>query len=109
VSRASRDKGLKGEREVAGVFEAAGWDIRGLESSGDWLAFRSHLALVVTRPLDLRLHLEVKRHEVLCIPTWWRQAAAEAPAGVPPAVIYRQSRTPWMAVLQLTDLLDLIG
>jgi hypothetical protein len=104
VSGAARRKGLVGEREVADIFEANGWTVRGLESSGDWLAFKGG-------PLPERpaLHLEVKRQERWRLPEWLAQARAEAPAGIAPVVVFRQNRGEWYACMPLADLLPLIG
>jgi hypothetical protein len=104
VSGASRRKGLTGEREVADLFERAGWTVRGLESSGDWLAFRGG-----PLPELPALHLEVKRQERLRLPEWLEQAKAEAPPLVAPVVVFRQSRGEWYAALPLTELLGLVG
>src|SRR6266705_888503 len=101
----SRRKGVTGERELADVFEDAGWTTRGLEGSGDWLAFRSRTVPYA----EDTLHIECKRAERLRLPAWLAQAAAEAPADVPPVVCFRQSRGQWYAALPLTDLLELIG
>lgn len=98
MSAASRRKGLAGEREVADRFIAAGFDVRGLESSGDWLAIGR----------DATLHLEVKRQERLQLPAWLAQAKQEAPQGVPPIVVFRQNRGEWYACLPLEDLLRLL-
>jgi hypothetical protein len=107
MSGASRRKGLTGEREAADVFEANGWTVRGLEGSGDWLAFRG--SRVAKWAGGVTLHLEVKRQERLRLPEWLAQAKAEAPAGVPPVVVFRQSRGEWYAALPLTELLGLVG
>ena len=53
------------------------------------------------------LHLEVKRQERLQLPSWLRQAAAEAPQGVLPVVAFRQNRGEWYAALRLADLAEL--
>lgn len=104
---ASRRKGITGEREVADLFTAKWWELRGLEGSGDWLAF-----LPRTSRLDmaesLSLHLEVKRQERLRLPEWIAQAKAEAPSGVPPVVVFRQNRAEWIAAIALADLLELL-
>lgn len=99
MSGAARRKGLDGERELADRFIAAGWDVRGLESSGDWLAMRN----------GDTLHLEAKRQERLEVPKWIRQARDESPAGVPPLVCFRQNRGEWYVALTLADLLRLLG
>ena len=100
---ASRRKGLAGERECADVFIDAGWTLRGLQSSGDWLAFKPRGGKWPA------LHVEVKRQERLRLPEWLQQAEAEAPPGVPPVVVFRQSRGRWYAVVALDDLLGMIG
>jgi hypothetical protein len=102
VGAASRRKGLGGEREVADVFEAAGHQMRGFESGGDWLCVDPRRA---GAPL---LHVEVKRQERLRLPEWTAQAEGEAAAGMVPVVVYRQSREPWRVVLRLDDLLRLL-
>lgn len=100
--RASRRKGLVGEREVAERFRAAGFGVRGLEASGDWLCIDGG-------PRRLPpLHLECKRQERLRLPEWMRQASMEAPAGAVPIVTFRQNRGEWYAVLELGALLELL-
>lgn len=99
MSAATRRKGLKGEREVADRFTDAGWQLRGLEGSGDWLALRAPDCL----------HLEVKRQERLKVPEWLKQAALECPTGVPPVVCFRQNQGEWYAALRLDDLIGLLA
>jgi hypothetical protein len=106
MSAATRRKGLKGEREVADRWQDAGWQVRGLEGSGDWLAFRTVTNL---RPETVTIHVEVKRQERLKVPEWLKQAALEAPLGVPPVVCFRQNQGEWYAALRLDDLMGLIG
>lgn len=89
-----------GEREVAQAFEQAGWAVRGLEGYGDHLCVSSS---------GVVLHSETKRQERLRIPEWLEQARTEAPPGVPPVLVFRQSRGQWVACLPLDDLLRLIG
>lgn len=107
MSAASRRKGVAGEREVAVRFEQAGWTVRGLEGLGDHLAYSPWPP---SQPSSRTvLHLESKRQERLRLPEWLEQARAEAPPGVPPVVVFRQSRGQWIAALPLDDLLELIG
>lgn len=98
---------MAGEREVAQKFEQARWHVRGLEGGGD------HFAAKAGDEIDdagaLLLHVEVKRQERLRIPEWLEQARTEAPPGVPPVLVFRQSRGQWVACLPLDDLLRLIG
>lgn len=51
-----------------------------------------------------RLSIEIKRHETLSINSWWAQCTRSASAefGVP-VLLYRQSRQPWRAVVEMTD------
>lgn len=85
------------------MFMAAGFDVRGLESQGDWLCvWKGHRYMPT-------LHVEAKRAERLRMPEWAAQAASEAPTGSVPIVAYRQNRRAWRVDLSLADLLRLIG
>jgi hypothetical protein len=114
--RAARRKGVAGEREVAQRFEAAGWTVRGLEGSGDWLAFQPARSQEIGHgPAELlwfperTLHVETKRQERLRLPEWIEQARTEAPPGVPWLLAHRQSHGEWIATMALDDLLKLLG
>lgn len=100
MARASRDKGLAGEREVAAIFAAAGYSVRNLEGQGDALAIGSNGRL---------MHVEVKRHERLQLWEWIKQAEAETPKGVPPVIAFRRNHSMWRADLALDDLLGMIS
>jgi Holliday junction resolvase len=95
VAASSRRKGVTGEREVAAIWQAAGFEVRGLEGLGDHL--------VICGP-GVTIHSEVKRQERLQLPIWLRQARAEAPSGAVPVVAFRQNRGQWYAALPLVDL-----
>ena len=99
MAGSSRRKGVKGEREAAGVWQAAGLTVRSLEGQGD------HLIVCAN---GLAIHSEVKRAERLKLPEWLRQAAAEAPQGTVPVVSFRQNRGEWYAALPLADLAALV-
>lgn len=88
MSRAQREKGRKAEAEVRTLLGLAGFEVRGLEATGDHLAI-GH---------GVTFHSEVKRQEVLRLPLWTRQAAAEAPDGTIPLVSYRRNHEPWQAL-----------
>lgn len=94
-----RDKGVRGEREVALAFEKARYQVRGLEAEGD------HLVVCADW---LTLHIEAKRQEKLRLPEWSRQAEAEAPQGTVPIVAYRASREPWRVSLKLDDFIEIL-
>jgi hypothetical protein len=90
---------LLGEREVARIWQAAGFDVRNLEASGD------HLVVCAN---GVTIHSETKRAERLKLPEWLRQAADEAPQGTVPVVAFRQNRGEWYAALPLESLAELI-
>lgn len=102
MSRAERDKGGRGEREVAAIFRAAGFDCDRTPNSGG-LRLRGDLQG------NVPAHLEVKRQEVLRIPLWLKQAEADAPAGAMPVVAFRQSHGAWYAALPLIELAELMA
>lgn len=100
MSDSSRRKGVKGEREVARIYQAAGLAVRGLEGLGD------HLVIAAN---GVTIHSEVKRAERLKLPEWLRQAAAEAAQGTVPVVAFRQNHGEWYAALPLASLAELLG
>jgi Holliday junction resolvase len=101
VARASRDKGARGEREVAAIFRAAGFDCDRVPNSG---GLRLKGDLYGTLPL----HVEVKRRERFNV--WEAVAQAEAEAdGRPAAVAFRRNRSGWYAVVPLADLAALLA
>jgi hypothetical protein len=99
MAASSRRKGLLGEREVARIWQTAGFDVRSLEATGD------HLVVVAN---GVTLHSETKRAERLKLPEWLRQAADEAPQGTVPVVAFRQNRGEWYAALPLASLVELL-
>jgi len=98
ATRYSRLKGITFEREVAAVYEQHGFDVRGLENTGDHLC---------TLPSGLIIASESKRHERLRIPEWWAQTVRDAPAGAVPVLTFRQSRREMLSVVRTADLLAL--
>jgi hypothetical protein len=100
TTRHTRATGVAFEREVADLYAAAGFEVRGLEASGD------HLCM--TRD-GLLIHSEAKRQERLRLPEWWAQCVSDAPAGAVPVLTFRQSRREPLSVIRTADLLRLIG
>lgn len=90
-------KGVAGEREVAALFQQAGFTVRGLESSGDWLVVRKDGRV---------LHVEVKRHERPQWGEWMKQAERDCPQGVPLLVANRRNRQPWYVMERLADVVE---
>jgi Holliday junction resolvase len=105
MSRASREKGKRGEREVAEVFRDAGFQDAHRTGQMQSNALGTH-ADVSGVP---SLHLEVKRCEVLKVPAWIAQAKADAKSGDEPVVAFRQSGEPWRAVVDLRWLAELVA
>lgn len=99
MSRSERDKGVRGEREVLDCFERHGIEIRGLEATGDHLAFAGGRAI----------HVETKRQETARPWAWWDQASSEAPKGTTPVVAFRRSRSPWLAIVDLEWLVAMLA
>lgn len=93
-------KGVKYEREVADLFTAHGFTVRGLEQAGDHL--------IICRD-GLLLASECKRHERIRLPEWWKQAVDDAPDGSIPLVTFRPSRTRSRSLLWTDDLARLIA
>ena len=93
TGKASRDKGARGERELADIL--------------------SHeLGFVVKRKLgqardggdDIqvgRFRIEVKRREKLSIDAWCEQVEKASEPGDVPVLIYRRNGQPWRAVVGL--------
>ena len=109
MGKASRDKGARGELEVAALFTAAGFPVHRTPNSGGL-----HI------PGDLvgdtgGLHIETKRTERLDLWGALAQASADVlkitpvPEPIPvPVVCFRRSRSDWHAALRLHDLLQLL-
>jgi hypothetical protein len=101
MGRSEREKGRKGEAEVAAIFRRHGLEVRGLEATGDHL-------VVCSAAIALTLHSEVKRQETARVWLWWEQAAGEAPPGVWPLVTFRRSRSPWLSLIATEELAGLL-
>lgn len=101
MSRAERDKGARGEREVAAVLRAHHLPAVRTPNSGG-LTVRGDLTGVPG------YHFEVKRQETLRLPLWIRQANAEAGTADVPVVVWRTNRGPWRADLPLHALAKLL-
>lgn len=100
MSRSTRDKGLRGEREVATILRSHGLHLARVPNSGG-LATKGDLT-----GLD-GYHFEVKRQEIARFPLWLRQARTEAGIAVP-VVVWRPSRSEWTATLPLDAFAELL-
>lgn len=77
------------------LLERHGFTVRGLEAAGDHLAIGHGIVL----------HVEAKRQEVARPWLWSEQARAEAPAGATWLVACRRSRSRWLGLVDLEELL----
>lgn len=102
MGRAERSKGARGELEVAAVFQAAGFDCDRTPNSGG-LRIRGDLYG------NVPAHIEVKRQEVARPWLWFAQAEEEAEEGAVPVVAFRRSRSPWLAIVPLEALAELMA
>tara|TARA_R100001163_G_scaffold62911_1_gene54178 strand:- start:5570 stop:5899 length:330 start_codon:yes stop_codon:yes gene_type:complete len=103
VSKASRDKGKRGEREAAEALRQLGWQARrGVQHAGG-----PDSPDVVS---DFPMHIEVKRVERLQLWQAYMQATEDAAAaGRPPCVLHRASRQPWLITMSLQDFHALVA
>lgn len=102
MSRSEREKGARGELEVARVFREHGFDCDRTPNSGG-LRLRGDLYG------NVPVHVEVKRQETLRLPLWLRQAGLECDAGQTPVVAFRQNNGHWYAALPLDALARLLA
>jgi hypothetical protein len=111
VSNSERRKGLDGEREVRALYEAAGYEVRGLEAGGDHLAVLHGLTSLTAMPgtdsmirRPLTIHSEVKRAETARVWAWWEQSTTDITPGALAVIAFRRSRSPWLALANLEAL-----
>ena len=99
MGKASRDKGKRGEREVAQILREHGYDAhRGQQYKGG-----ADSPDVVGLP---GFHIEVKRTEQARVYDFMEQAKAESAAGEIPLVVHRQNGREWLAVMTFSDFLE---
>jgi len=102
VSRSEREKGARGEREVAAILRAHGFECERTPNSGG-LQVKGDLAG------SFPAHVEVKFQETARPWAYWEQASNEAPIGLMPVVAFRRKRSPWLAIVKLEDLAELMA
>lgn len=97
MSRASKDKGYRGERELAKLLASCGLtEATRMPLSGSLPDF----------PGDVRLDgfcVEVKRTERLDLWGSLKQAAAAARGGRVPLLFFRRNHSPWYVVLEAKE------
>lgn len=92
----SRDKGKRGERELAGKFREYGYDTR----RGQQYCGANGDADVMGLP---GIHIECKRTERLSLYDAVAQAKADARLGEMPVVMHRKNNSEWLVIQPLSD------
>ena len=101
----SKNKGKRGELEVAELFRRFGFAAR----RGQQFQGGADSPDVVVCGLEGEYHVEVKRTETLSIWLAMAQAEHDAARGEVPLVLHRRSKKPWLAILPAEDLLRLLA
>lgn len=96
----SRNKGKRGELELANLLKSYGYETRrGVQYSGI-----NGDADVVGLP---GIHIECKRVEKLNIETAMEQSTRDARFGEIPTVMHRRDRKQWLVTMPLVDWMEL--
>ena len=100
MGRSQRDKGKRGERELAALLREYGYDCR----RGQQYCGVNGDADVVGLP---GIHIEVKRAEKLSLYDALGQAARDAGPGKIPVVFHRRNNCGWVCILPIDDFMEL--
>ena len=101
MGKSEREKGKRGEQEIAALLRSFGFDAR---RTAQYCGKNSDAADVIGIP---GLHIEVKRQEKTRIQEWMRQAERDCGEKVP-CVIHRRSREPWYVTLPLDGFMKIL-
>lgn len=96
----SRDKGARGERELANLLKTYGYETR----RGQQFCGINGDADVIGLP---GVHIEAKRVERLNIENAMEQSIRDAKYGEKPTVMHRRDRKQWLVTMPLIDWMDL--
>ena len=102
MSKASREKGKRGEREVANTLKSLGFPAR---RTAQYCGNTGDASDVVG--VD-GFHLEIKRCEKTEIHTWLKQAEHDCGDNIP-VVCHRRSNEVWYATLPMIDLFQIVA
>lgn len=95
MSKFSREKGKRGEREVAKIIQKVLDEIYGENAPriqrNTLQSDKGGFDLVGLEDFAI----EVKRHEKLNLKSWWKQTVRQAGEDKFPVLFYRQNNTPW--------------
>jgi len=99
MGKAERERGKRGERELASILRGYGYDChRGVQYCG-----RQGNADVVGLP---GIHIEAKRTERLRLQDAMDQAKHDAKSGFP-TVFHRKNNCDWLVTMRLSDWIEL--
>ena len=98
----SKNKGKRGELEIAHILQEHGYDAR---RTAQFCGNTGDAADVIG--LD-GFHLEVKRCEKAQIWEWIAQAERDHKEGTVPLVVFRRSRSLWMVCLNFEAFLEIL-
>ena len=104
--KTSREKGKRGEREVAKIFRKAGYTEA--RRTSQYCGKTGDASDVTGVP---GLHLEVKFVEKEAVRSWYGQAVRDAGAagrGDVPVVIHRKTHEDWLVTLSLDDFIKIL-
>lgn len=102
MGKAQREKGKRGEREVAAILRDHGFsEARRTQQFAGRTGDSSDVV-----GLD-GYHIEVKRQERAAIYEWFAQARRDCGSDIP-LVVFRRSGDKWMALLEFEDFLEAI-
>lgn len=100
MGKSQRERGKRGERELAGKLREYGYNCR----RGAQYCGANGDADVIGLP---GIHIECKRVERLNILDAISQAAHDAKSGRIPAVFHRRDRSEWLVTMKLSDWIGL--
>lgn len=106
IGKASREKGKRGEREVAKTFQDAGY--AEARRTSQYCGRTGDASDVTGVP---GIHLEIKYVEREQVRSWYGQAvrdAAAADKGDIPVVVHRKTHSPWLVTLGLEDFIKIL-
>ena len=100
MGKMSRNKGKRGERELAARLREYGYDTR----RGQQYCGANGDADVIGLP---GIHIECKRTERLSLYDAMAQAKADARLGEMPVVMHRKNNSEWLVIQPLTDWIEI--
>lgn len=100
MGKMSRDKGKRGERELAGFLRSHGYDAR----RGQQYCGADGSADVVGLP---GMHIECKRTEALRLYDALAQAKGDVRPGEMPAIFHRKNNCQWVVVMDAADWMEI--